>query len=174
MNLALACALLAVAQPTHHLFVGTYTGPNSQGIYRIDFDAAKGTLGEPALAAKMTNPSFLAIHPDGKKLYAVGEVGESGKRKGGAVAAFSLSPKGELAPINDQSTVGAGPCHVTVDTSGRAVICSIQKVLCSTWMSMPASSISLMRSAPRSSSFARSFDGRESAPSKWVATSASQ
>ena len=122
MSPALVCALLAVAQPSHHLFVGTYTGPNSQGIYRIDFDATKGTLGEPALAAKMTNPSFLAIHPDGKKLYAVGEVGESGKRKGGAVAAFSLSAKGQLAPINDQSTVGGGPCHVTVDPSGRAVM----------------------------------------------------
>lgn len=122
MNPVLAYALLALAQPTHHLFVGTYTGPSSQGIYRIDFDATKGTLGEPALAAKMTNPSFLAIHPDGKKLYAVGEVGESGKRKGGAVAAFSLSPKGELSLINDQSTVGSGPCHVTVDPSGRAVM----------------------------------------------------
>lgn len=122
MSSALAFALLSLSQPTHHLFVGTYTGPNSQGIYRIDFDAAKGTLGEPALAAKMTNPSFLAIHPDGKKLYAVGEVGESGKRKGGAVAAFSLSAKGELAPINDQSTVGGGPCHVTVDPSGKVVV----------------------------------------------------
>lgn len=122
MNPTLACALLALSQPTHHLFVGTYTGPASQGIYRIDFNAANGTLGEPALVAKMTNPSFLAIHPDGKKLYAVGEVGESGRRKGGAVAAFAISPRGELAAVNNQSTVGAGPCHVAVDPSGRAVV----------------------------------------------------
>ena len=122
MNLVLACALLAPVQPTHNLYVGTYNSPTSEGIYRLMFDSATGALGEPALAAKMTNPSFLAIHPDGKKLYAVGEVGESGKRKGGAVAAFELSPKGDLKAINDQSTVGGGPCHITLNPEGPAVL----------------------------------------------------
>lgn len=122
MNLVLACALLAPVQPTHNLYVGTYNSPTSEGIYRLTFDSATGALGEPALAAKMTNPSFLAIHPDGKKLYAVGEVGESGKRKGGAVAAFELSPKGDLKAINDQSTVGGGPCHITLNPEGTAVL----------------------------------------------------
>lgn len=122
MNLVLACALLAPAQPTHNLYVGTYNSPISEGIYRLSFDAATGKLGEPTLAAKMTNPSFVAIHPDGKKLYAVGEVGESGKRKGGAVAAFELSPKGDLKLINDQSTVGGGPCHITLNPEGTTVL----------------------------------------------------
>jgi 6-phosphogluconolactonase len=122
MNLVLACALLAPVQPTHNLYVGTYNSPISEGIYRLSFDTATGKLGEPALAAKMTNPSFVAIHPDGKKLYAVGEVGESGKRKGGAVAAFELSPKGDLKPINDQSTVGGGPCHITLNPDGTTVL----------------------------------------------------
>lgn len=122
MILVFACALLAPVQPTHHLFVGTYNSPISEGIYRLTFDSATGKLGDPVLAAKMTNPSFLAIHPNGTKLYAVGEVGESGKRKGGAIAAFNLLPKGELNQINDQSTVGGGPCHVTLDPAGTTVL----------------------------------------------------
>src|SRR5207245_2608792 len=43
----------------------------------------------------------------------------SGK-KGGAVSAFTLDTKtGELKPINVESSVGAGPCHIVVDRTGK-------------------------------------------------------
>ena len=52
----------------------TYTyDKKSDGIYRMELDLAAGKLSEPKLAARMVNPSFLAIHPTGKYLYAVGE-----------------------------------------------------------------------------------------------------
>src|SRR4051794_32824638 len=55
----------------YRLYVGTYTGKNSKGIYRLDYDAAEGKLTGKALAGEISNPTFLTIHPGGKFLYAV-------------------------------------------------------------------------------------------------------
>lgn len=99
------------------LFIGTYSGKPSisKGIYRCQLDLATGQLSEPELAAEARNPSFLAIHPSKRFVYAVGEV--SGQ---GAVNAFALDPKtGALTLLNQQSSGGPGPCHVSVDATGK-------------------------------------------------------
>lgn len=103
------------------VYVGTYTGGKSKGIYRMEFDPATGKLSEPKLAVKTGNPSFVAIHPTGKFLYAVGEFGVPSKKKGtGAVNAFAIDAKtGDLTLLNSQSSEGAGPCHVVVDKAGK-------------------------------------------------------
>jgi 6-phosphogluconolactonase len=104
-------------------YVGTYTGKESKGIYRFDFDPARGQLSGRALAAEVTNPSFLAVHPNQRFLYAVGELGNFAGKKGGAVSAFAIDPKtGDLKLLNQQSSVGAGPCHLVVDKEGKAVL----------------------------------------------------
>ena len=100
------------------VFVGTYTNGKSKGIYRMVLDTASGKLSEPVLAAELSNPSFLAIHPTGKYLYAVNE--SSGPGKGGGVTSFALDAKtGELTRLNQESTVGDGPCHLVVDAHGQ-------------------------------------------------------
>jgi 6-phosphogluconolactonase len=101
------------------VYVGNYSGPLSKGIMRFELDAASGACTEPTLAAEMTNPSFLAIHPGGKFVYAVGEVGG---QKGGAVAAFAIGAGGALTPLNTQTSGGNGPCHITVDPSGKTAL----------------------------------------------------
>ncbi len=98
------------------VYFGTYTKGKSKGIYRALFDAATGKLAEPELAAETKNPSFLAIHPSRKFLYTVGEV--LGKR-GGVVSAFAIEPSGKLTLMNQQSTIGGGPCYVGVDNTGK-------------------------------------------------------
>lgn len=103
------------------VFYGCYTGGKggSKGINRSKFDAKTGTLGEPELAAEVGSPSFLAIGADGKFLYAVGEGGAAGK-KGGGVYAYALDAKtGKLTKLNEGDSVGSGPCHVSVDPSGK-------------------------------------------------------
>jgi len=105
------------------VFVGTYTGGESRGIYRFDLDPATGKPGAPALAAEATSPSYLAIDPTRRFLYAVSEVDSSAGKKGGSVAAFAVDPKtGALSPLGAQSTVGAGPCHLIVDAAGKNVL----------------------------------------------------
>lgn len=71
------------------------------------------------MAAETASPSFLAIHPSKKYLYAVGEMVVPGQ-KGGGVSAFSISqPDGKLTLINQVSSVGAGPCHISLDQTGK-------------------------------------------------------
>jgi 6-phosphogluconolactonase len=115
-------AAVQSAEPGKYwVFVGTYTNGKSKGIYRMTLDTASGKLSEPVLAAEVSNPSFLAVHPTKKYLYAVNE--GPGPGKGGGVTAFALDPKtGELTKLNQESTVGDGPCHLVVDATGKNVL----------------------------------------------------
>jgi len=103
-------------------YVGTYNGKKSQGIYTFTFNAVTGEVGKPELAVETMNASFLAVHPDGKHLYAVGEVSAVDGKKGGGVSAFAIQPDGKLKLLSQASTVGSGPCHLSVDKTGRTVL----------------------------------------------------
>ncbi len=106
------------AETTMRVYVGTYTGRNSQGIYQFDFDTATGKATQPELAGEAVNPSFLALAPNGKLLYSVSEL--TGGKKEGALNAFAIDPAtGKLTLLNQQPSHGSGPCHVTVDHAGK-------------------------------------------------------
>ncbi|MGH7201919.1 MAG: lactonase family protein [Planctomycetaceae bacterium] len=107
------------------VYFGTYTrGGASRGIYLSELDLATGKLTDPQLAAEAVNPSFLALHPSGRFLYAVGEISEVGGRKNsGGVTAFAVDPEtGALKQLNQQLSQGAGPCHLVVDQQGKNVL----------------------------------------------------
>jgi 6-phosphogluconolactonase len=105
------------------VYIGSYTGPRSKGIYVSRLDTASGKLGAPEVAAEMKNPSFLAIAPDGKHLYAIGEVDQFKGQKAGGVAAYTIDAgSGKLTLLNEQSTGGPGPAHVSVDHTGKVVM----------------------------------------------------
>ncbi len=100
-------------------FVGTYTGAKSKGIYAFHLDA-KGGLMPLGLAAQSVSPTFLAVHPNQRFLYAANEVGNFRGQKSGAVTAFAINPRtGKLALLNQQSSGGGGPCHLAVDNTGK-------------------------------------------------------
>jgi 6-phosphogluconolactonase len=110
---------------SYWVYTGTYTNgkSGSQGIYKLEFDADTGKLTSHGPAAKLSNPSFLAVHPSGRLLYSVNEVESQDGEKGGAVTALAIDPAtGDLKPINHQSTKGSGPCHLTVDAAGKNVL----------------------------------------------------
>lgn len=111
----------ALAQDgTIRVYIGTYTGAASKGIYLSRLDPATGSLSPAELAAEVANPSFLAIHPGGKFVYAVNEVSDSDGKKTGAVSAFAVEPQtGKLKLLNHKSSQGAGPCHIVVDRAGK-------------------------------------------------------
>ena len=124
----LILATLAAAAPAEEadnvwVFFGTYTGKSSKGIYRSEFNTKTGKLSVPELAAEVASPSFLAIHPNHKFLYAVGELDRFAGKAGGAVYAFSLdASSGQLKQLNAQSSGGPGPCYLVVDHSGKNVL----------------------------------------------------
>jgi len=122
-----AAAAVTIAMPANAArliaYVGTYTGPKSDGIHAFRFDTDTGVVEPVGLVAKTANPTFLAVHPDGRHLYAANEVDQWNGKAGGYVTAFRVDPAtGMLEEINQQSTVGAGPCHLNVDVTGRALI----------------------------------------------------
>src|SRR5437899_2250162 len=83
----------ALAEPPtgkQWVYVGTYTGANSKGIYLYELDLASGALTEKGLVAETKNPSFLAIHPDKHHLYAVGEIDDFNGKGSGAVNAYAI------------------------------------------------------------------------------------
>ncbi|HEY2841598.1 MAG TPA: lactonase family protein [Pirellulales bacterium] len=105
------------------VYFGTYSGKESQGIYTSDLSLADGKLSEPRLAAEAVNPSFVAIHPNRRFLYAVGEVSDLGGKQVGGVTAFAIDPKsGDLKKLNQKSSGGGGPCHLSVDATGKCVV----------------------------------------------------
>jgi 6-phosphogluconolactonase len=86
-------------------------------------DTASGASTDPVLAGESENPSFLALHPGGRILYAVNELETFGGAATGAVSAFAIdAATGNLARLNQQASGGADPCHLVVDRDGRNVL----------------------------------------------------
>lgn len=104
------------------VYVGTYTGGESKGIYTFSMDMETGELKPLHVMQGLTNPSFLAIHPNRKFLYAVGEMGNYKGEGAGAVYAFAIRDNGKLKYLNEQSSRGAAPCHLVVDATGKHLL----------------------------------------------------
>jgi 6-phosphogluconolactonase len=105
------------------VYVGTYTTRGSEGIYVYRFDPSSGALSPLGVAAHTPNPTFLAIAPNQRHLYAANEVAELEGQPGGAVSAFAIdADTGALTFLNRQPSRGTGPCHVTVDQTGQFVL----------------------------------------------------
>lgn len=81
----LALTVPAAAAAETLIYLGTYTGDQSKGIYRSTLDEATGELSDPVLAAELENPSFLVVSPEQKYLFAVSENGMFKGKEGGGV-----------------------------------------------------------------------------------------
>lgn len=112
-----------MAQKDQYLLVGTYTNDKSEGIYVYRFNSQTGEA-TPVGSIKTSNPSFLAVSPDERYVYAVNENADSTRfTTGGSVAAFSFDKKnGQLTSLNKQESGGKHPCYVAVDKTGKWVI----------------------------------------------------
>ena len=105
------------------VYVGTYTSGRSEGIYLYSLDLTSGKLDHIATTKGVRDPSFLALAPSRRYLYAVNEVEEFAGKKSGAVSAFAVDQRtGELKFLNQQPSQGGSPCYVVVDRSGRFVL----------------------------------------------------
>lgn len=112
----------SAADGKYLFYVGTYTeeGSKSKGIYAYRYDAKTGNVTSLGLAAETVNPSWVALHPSGKFLYAVNEVGNYKGPNSGGLSAFSVDQTtGKLTFLNEVATRGADPCYVTIDKTGK-------------------------------------------------------
>lgn len=106
------------------VYIGTYTrGGESKGIYRLLLDVATGEMTQLGFEGGVQNPSFLAISPSQRFLYAVSEISDVNGKPTGGVAGFSIRPTdGELDPLNAQPSGSTGPCHLVVHPSEKCVL----------------------------------------------------
>jgi len=118
---ALGVAALVHAEDKAMLvYFGTYTGSGSKGIYAYRFDPASGALTDTGQTAMVASPSFLALDPRGRWLYAANE---DWSQKVGQVTAFVIDrASGALTKLNQVSAQGRGPCYVSVDATAKAVL----------------------------------------------------
>jgi 6-phosphogluconolactonase len=115
------------------VYIGTYTDPilfgtgevfqgKGQGIYCYDLDPSTGKLTHTGTTAGVTNPSYLALDPAQRCLYAVNELKTFENAPTGTLSAFSVdSATGKLTFLNKRPTSGTDPCHVTLSKNGRLV-----------------------------------------------------
>lgn len=111
------------------VYVGTYTGPKSQGIYLFRLQPDRSgvspniVLVPLGLAAATANPSFLALDPKRRLVFAVNEVSQFEGKASGAVSAFAIDrSRGTLTLINQRPSMGTGPCHLVLDRTGKHVL----------------------------------------------------
>jgi 6-phosphogluconolactonase len=115
----------ACAQPGESMlvYIGTYTGAKSQGIYSARLNTGTGVLSPPQLAIETRNPTFLALGSGQRVLYAVNEVGNFEGKPSGAVSAFGIDKSsGKLTFLNQTGSGGTGPCHLALDKSGKLLL----------------------------------------------------
>jgi len=123
LSLPLIAALLPFAVAAETLaYFGTDTGGASKGIYVSTFDEATGALSQPRLAAAIGNPGFLTMHPGKPIVYSVTGARTADGAWKEDVAAFVMQQDGSLVLLNTRPSEGNGPCHITVDASGRVLL----------------------------------------------------
>lgn len=106
------------------MFVGTYTGANSKGIYAYRFDARTGQLTPNGLAAELPNPSFVIADRANRHLYAATEMGaHDPKDQNGAISSYAIDPRtGSLKLLNRVDSGGGGTCHLALDRTGKILL----------------------------------------------------
>jgi 6-phosphogluconolactonase len=121
LSILLTTATLAASRD-YIVYVGTNTqgDGHGKGIYAYRYDANSGKTSLLGVAVETTNPSWVALHPSGRFLYAVNEVGNYQGRNSGGVSAFAVdAATGKLTFMNEVASRGAGPCYLSVDRTGK-------------------------------------------------------
>jgi 6-phosphogluconolactonase len=105
------------------VYVGTFTGASSKGIYAWRFDSISGRMEALGLVAEASRPSFLVVHPNRRFLYAVGRPTSPGGAGIGVVLAYAVDKAtGSLKLLNTTSSRGVDPTYLSVDRKGENLL----------------------------------------------------
>ncbi len=105
------------------VYIGTYATRKDDGIHIYQLDMNSGELTRIGGVKGIKNASFQAIHPNGEFLYSVSESQDFEGKRSGSVSAFAIDEKtGMLTFLNEEPSLGIGPCHVITDHAGTNVM----------------------------------------------------
>lgn len=106
----------------HILYVGTYSGGGSQGIYAYRFSPESGSLVPLGLVAEAVNPSFIILDSERSVLYSVIETDSFCDVPSGAIQGYRIDPDtGKLSLLSQVSSNGGGPCFLSFDQGIRCI-----------------------------------------------------
>jgi 6-phosphogluconolactonase len=126
-TVSMLCLLItAFAQRGKEIvYAGTFSVRGSEGIYVYELKRKKGTLELLQALKTLESPSFIAIHPSGRFLYSVNRGVVQERKNSGSVSAYAIDPvTGMLTLVNHQSSYGNGPCHISIDRTGKLAFVS--------------------------------------------------
>ena len=118
----LACAAAAADAPPppayRFAYVGTYT-PNGGGIYLFRLDPVTAALTQLQVIDDIRNPSWLTVHAEQTRLYAVSEIDNFQGTHKGAIVSYAIDKdtcrSGRLGAVSPAAT----PAYVSVHPSGK-------------------------------------------------------
>ena len=112
---------------TYFAYVGTYTAvggrrTGSEGIYLYRYNSNTAQFTPLGLAAKIENPTFMAIDPQHRFLYAVTEIGNL-HGLNGSISSYAINrTSGALTFLNEVSSEGGNPAHLVVDHTDKMLL----------------------------------------------------
>lgn len=105
------------------VFIGTFKGESSKGIYAWRFDSGSGEMEALGLVAAASRPFFLAVHPNRRFLYAVSRPSPVDRQHIGVVLSFAInSQTGQLTALNSLPSRGIDPAYLSVDQNGENLL----------------------------------------------------
>ncbi|NUU39014.1 lactonase family protein [Pseudomonas sp. C2B4] len=115
-----AMGVQAARAENYQLLVGSYTGGQSQGLYRLNFDSVTGQIdAKPLQVINSENPSWLTLSKDRRRLFVVNENGPGQSDPVGRVSSYAIDPKThELSLINQVQSLGNEPTHSSLSVDG--------------------------------------------------------
>jgi 6-phosphogluconolactonase len=106
----------------YFVYVGTFTATSSKGIYAFRFSPSTGKAVPLGLVAETANPTWLVVNPNQRFLYSTNEHPGTSE-PGNTVTAYAIDQKtGKLTLLNKVSSKGVGPCHLSLDRTGKVLI----------------------------------------------------
>jgi 6-phosphogluconolactonase len=106
-------------------FFAYFGSSSNSGIFAARYSGDTGQFEPIGAVAAIENPSFLALHPSNRYLYAVSEVTKFDDQVSGGIVAYKIDPaSGALEKINFRATGGTEPCHIALDHRARMMAVS--------------------------------------------------
>lgn len=109
-------------------FVGTYTQKEGhvdgqgEGVYVYSMNKETGAISYMATSDFVNSPSYLAVHPNGKNVYAVNEF-DGGEDGFATVSSFEFDLNdSSLTLLNQVSSMGQYPCYLSIDNTGKFIL----------------------------------------------------
>lgn len=116
---------LQTSNSNEYIYVGTFPDDDNKGLHVFQFDRITGDLEEIQTVSHREGPNFQAIHPNNEVLFSVSDDPFTENEPFGTLSAYQIdADTGRLELLNEQSVLGRGTAHVSVDPLGEFVYVS--------------------------------------------------